>query len=97
MRQIKNYITELHYRFLHSVTNRLNVHQVLVFNSFIIFFISESHFQRGELLQDQEPLQRWHVSCREVYQQAKVVSVHQPLDQFYRKWESFLFKRLLEY
>ncbi|KAM7388261.1 hypothetical protein PAMP_024451 [Pampus punctatissimus] len=33
----------------------------------------EGYFQCGQLLQDQEPVQRWHVSCSQVYQQAKMV------------------------
>lgn len=43
--------------------------QCFVFN----VLLSESHFQCGQLLQDQEPVQRWHVSCSQVYQQAKMV------------------------
>lgn len=42
----------------------------------VVFLVclAEGYFQRGQLLQDQEPLQRWHVSCCEVHQQAKMVS-----------------------
>lgn len=48
---------------------------------FVSVCLSESYFQCGQLLQDQEPVQRWHVSCGEVYQQAQMVSRPTPLAQ----------------
>lgn len=42
---------------------------------FCVFFLPESHLQRGQLLQDQESVQRWYVPRGQVNQQAEMVSV----------------------
>lgn len=41
---------------------------------FLLLLLSESHLQCGQLLQDQEPVQRRHVPCGQVHQPAQMVS-----------------------